>query len=445
MRRIVGAQFARETVLKRTLMTEKPVPPSVLQRLREIFKEEIRPDEAVARILADVEARGDSAVLDYTWRIDGFHLSELRITPEAIRAAYEEVPRELVDALHLAAERVRAYHQGMRRQTWLDFRGGGNGQIVRPLDRVGIYVPGGTAAYPSTVLMTAIPARVAGVAEVYVATPPSVGGQVSPAVLVAADIAGVDAVFRIGGAQGIAAFAFGTESVPRVDKILGPGNLFVTLAKRRVYGLVDIDALQGPTETLLIAGDAADARLCAADLLAQAEHDILASPLMIATSDRLADAVDAEVERQLAGLSRGEIAREALEENGAIILVDTLDEAFDLANDYAPEHLCLLLDDPWQYVGRVRHSGGIFVGERTAEVLGDYVAGPSHVMPTGGSARFSSPLSVDDFVKTTAVVYLDERTLREVGPAAVTIARAEGFTAHAAAVEMRLEGLRSEG
>jgi histidinol dehydrogenase len=444
MRRIVGAQFARETVLKRTLLTEKPVPPSVLQRLREIFDEEITPDDAVARILADVEARGDSAVLDLTLRIDGFHLSELRIAPEAIRAAYGAVAPELVDALRLAAERVRAYHEGMRRQTWLDFRGGGNGQIVRPLDRVGIYVPGGTAAYPSTVLMTAIPARVAGVPEVYIATPPSVGGRVSPAVLVAADIAGVDAVFRVGGAQGIAALAFGTESVPRVDKILGPGNLFVTLAKRRVYGMVDIDALQGPTETLLIADEAADVRLCAADLLAQAEHDILASPLMIATSKRLADAVDAEVERQLAGLTRREIAREALAENGAIILVDTLDEAFDLANDYAPEHLCLLLADPWQYVGRVRHSGGIFVGERTAEVLGDYVAGPSHVMPTGGSARFSSPLSVDDFVKTSAVVYLDERTLREVGPAAATIARAEGFTAHAAAVEMRLEGLRTE-
>jgi histidinol dehydrogenase len=438
MRRIEGAAFARETVLKRTLLSEKPVPPSVLQRIREIFEEDLTPDGAVARILADVAAQGDAAVVDYTRRIDGFHALELRIEPEEIRAAYGEVAPELVEALRVAAGRVRDFHERARRPTWLDFSGGGNGLIVRPLDRVGIYVPGGTAAYPSTVLMTAIPARVAGVAEVYVATPPGVGGRVSPAVLVAADIAGVDGVFRIGGAQGIGALAYGTETVPRVDKILGPGNLFVTLAKRRVFGLVDIDALQGPTETLIIADGTADARLCAADLLAQAEHDILASPLMITTSAALADRVDRAVEEQLAGLSRQEIAREALAENGAIIVVESLDEAFDLANGYAPEHLCLLLEDPWQYVGRVRHSGGIFVGERTAEVLGDYVAGPSHVMPTGGSARFSSPLGLDDFLKTSAVVYLDERTLREVGPAAATIARAEGFTAHAAAVEMRL-------
>ncbi|MQY55387.1 MAG: histidinol dehydrogenase, partial [Dehalococcoidia bacterium] len=320
-----------------------------------------------------------------------------------------------------------------------EFMEGGLGQIVRPLERVGIYVPGGTACYPSTVLMTAIPARVAGVEEIILTTPPGEGGEVPKATLVAADIADVDRVFKVGGAQAIAALAYGTESIPRVDKVCGPGGLFVTLAKRMVYGAVDIDGLYGPTETVILADDSATPAHCAADLLAQAEHDLLATAILITTSSRLAQEVDREVARQLEGLERVQIAHRSLEERGHIIVVADMEQAIELINLYAPEHLSLMVRDASSYIEKIRNAGAIFIGENSPEVLGDYVAGPSHVMPTGGTARFSSPLGVSDFLKLTSIVSLSDGDLQKLGPAAATIARVEGLTAHARAAELRLK------
>jgi histidinol dehydrogenase len=292
--------------------------------------------------------------------------------------------------------------------------------------------------------MTAIPARVAGVEEIVVCSPASHGGQISPLMLAAAEVAGVDRVFRIGGAQAIAAMAFGTESVPHVDKIYGPGNIFVVLAKRRVFGLVDIDQLPGPTETLLVADGAADPELVAADLLAQAEHDPMASAILIATSETLAAAVLEELPRQLATLERAEIAAQSLAANGLVVIAPDVETAIELANGYAPEHLCLLLRDPWSYVPLIRHAGGIFVGEESPEALGDYTAGPSHVMPTGGTARFSSPIHVAEFTKVISVIAANRRAVRRLGPATSALARAEGLTAHARAIERRLARLGSD-
>jgi histidinol dehydrogenase len=309
---------------------------------------------------------------------------------------------------------------------------------MRPLERVGVYAPGGMAAYPSTVLMTAIPARVAGVKEVILATSPRAAGLVPPATLVAADIAGVDRVFSIGGAQAIAALAFGTESVPRVDKICGPGNIFVVIAKKLVYGVVDIDGLPGPSEVLIVADDTADPEHCAADLLAQAEHDPLASAVLVTTSPRLAAEVMQVLERQLEDLPEKAIAAESLRDRGKIVVVAGIDEAVDLANLYAPEHLCLMLAGAAGYVDRITSAGCVFIGGRSTVVLGDYVAGPSHVLPTGGTARYGSPLGVSDFVKSMNLVNLDQADLSELGQAAAIIARAEGFEAHARAVEKRL-------
>ncbi|MSQ33954.1 MAG: histidinol dehydrogenase, partial [Dehalococcoidia bacterium] len=297
----------------------------------------------------------------------------------------------------------------------------------------------GSARYPSTVLMSAIPARVAGVREIILATPPGRDGKVPPVTLAAAALAGVDRVFALGGAQAIAALAYGTESVPRVDKVCGPGNIFVTLAKKMVFGTVDIDGLFGPTETLLIADDSVDAALCARDLLAQAEHDALASPILITTSLKVAQAVARQVEEQLARMERREIAAAAVEGQGAVVVVDSLERAFELANSYAPEHLALLLRDPWSHLEKVRHAGAVFLGEASGEALGDYIAGPSHVLPTGGTARFSSPLGVETFLRRMSVIGLDEATSRALAKPGAVIARAEGLQGHAAALEARVE------
>ncbi|HET8627515.1 MAG TPA: histidinol dehydrogenase, partial [Thermomicrobiales bacterium] len=342
-----------------------------------------------------------------------------------------------------AAERIEAFHRRQVRQSWVDFGPQGTlGQVVRPLARVGLYVPGGTAAYPSSLLMSAIPARVAGVGEIVVATPPGREGALPPATLAAAQVAGVHRIVKVGGAQAIGALAYGTASVPRVDKIFGPGNLFVALAKARVYGQVAVDQIAGPTETLIIADDGADPALVAADLLAQAEHDPLASALLLTTSAALAERVRDAIEAQLPALSRREIIAASLAANGGIAVVPDLETAVALANDYAPEHLCLLVRDPWAPVASVRNAGGIFLGEASAEVMGDYVAGPSHVMPTGGTARFSSPLNVEEFVKVISLIGLNGGGLRALGPAAITLAECEGLTAHAAAVRRR--GLRTQ-
>ena len=436
---IEGFQLAKSVLTRQPLADLYSVSPAVKQRLKEMFGTE-DPEPAVKQIIDEVRHRGDAALFDYTLKIDGVKLTSLEISREQVNSACREVDQELVSALRLAAERIRAFHSEQKDNIWGGFTTKlGLGQLIRPLERVGIYVPGGTASYPSTVLMTAIPAKVAGVKEVVLVTPPRLNGGIPLPTLVAADMAEVDRIFCVGGAQAIAALAFGTESIPKVDKICGPGNVFVVLAKKLVYGVVDIDGLQGPSEVLIVADETASPRYCALDLVAQAEHDPLASAILITTSHRLADEVAKEVEQQLKGLERQAIAAESLENRGMIVVVTNIDEAIELANLYAPEHLSLMVDKADAYIDRVSNAGCIFIGGRSTVVLGDYVAGPSHVLPTGGTARFSSPLNVGDFIKFINLVTIDEASLRKLGKAATTIARAEGFDAHARAVEERLK------
>lgn len=416
-------------------------PPSLAARIEATFGERLTPMQVVERIVQAVRDEGDVGLERFCRLIDGQFPSPLRVDPREMVAARERIPPELAGALETAAQRILEFHRRSVRRSWFETSPEGVfGQIVRPLERVGLYVPGGRAAYPSSLLMSALPAKAAGVREVIVATPPGPDGRVPDVVLAAAELSGVTSVFRVGGAQAVAAMAFGTESVPRVDKILGPGNLFVALAKRLVSGVVGIDAITGPTETLVVADGSARVDRVAADLLAQAEHDPLAQPVLITTSSELLDALPAELDCQLASLSRADIARESLESRGALVLVRDLAEAVDLANEFAPEHLCLAVADPWSLLDEVRSAGGVFLGELSVEALGDYVCGPSHVMPTGGSARFASPLTVDDFVKVISLFAVSPEGLRRLGPVAVEVARAEGLTAHAASILRRLQG-----
>lgn len=396
-------------------------------------------EQAVRQIIDEVRKRGDTALKEYTFKIDGIKLDSLEVSKEQIDRAYRELDTELIAALKLAAERIRSFHVKQMEDIWGGAAKRGSGQLIRPLKSVGLYVPGGTASYPSTVLMTAIPARVAGVEEIILVTPPRQGGVVPPATLAAAGIAGVDRVFCAGGAQAIAALAFGTESIPQVDKICGPGNIYVVLAKKLVYGIVDIDGLQGPSEVVIVADETANPEYCAADLLSQAEHDSLASAILITTSLRVAEEANIEVEQQLADLPRKAIAAKSLQSRGIIAVVDNIDQAIELVNLYAPEHLCLAIRDAASYTGRVLNAGCIFAGEFPTEILGDYVAGPSHVLPTGGTARFSSPLNTGDFIKLINLVDIRKDEFEQLGRAAATIAKAEGLDAHARAVEKRLE------
>ncbi len=437
--RIYSVEEARRTILKRRSWDEWPIPERVREGIRQVFGEALSPEDAVRRIIQDVRRRGDEALLAWTEKADRVTPAYLEVPLEEIEAAYEHVPPEVVSALEFAAERIEHFHRKQPVTGWTEWRvEGGLGQIVRPLERVGLYVPGGTAPLPSTVLMTAIPARVAGVEEVIMCTPPRrEDGHVSPVILVAADIAGVDRVFAVGGAQAIAAMAYGTQTIPRVDKIVGPGNLFVTLAKKHVFGDVGIEGLLGPTETVIIADETANPAWVAADLLAQAEHDVLATAILLTPNRTFAGFVQKEAEKHLARLERADIIREALMHRGGIVLTRDLAEAVDLANEFAPEHLCLSLVDPWDLVGAIRNAGGIFVGEFSFEVLGDYVAGPSHSMPTGRSARFASPVNVLDFVKITSLVALNEGGMESIVEAAEILAQAEGLTAHAHAAHIR--------
>jgi len=439
MKVIEGFRSAKLALTRRATTELYPVSPALSQGLKKIFGVEIEPELAVKQIADEVHSRGDAALIDYTRRIDGIELTSLEISKQQVTDAYQKVDKELVSALKLAAERITAFHAAQKNNIWHEVTQRGLGQLIRPLERIGVYVPGGTAYYPSTVLMTAIPARVAGVSEIILTTPPKSNGTVPPLTLVAADIAGVDRIFCVGGAQAIAALAFGTESIPRVDKICGPGNIFVVLAKKLVYGAVDIDGLQGPSEVLIIADETANPQYCASDLLAQAEHDPLASAILITTSKRLASEVNREIEQQLKNLERQSIAAESLGNRGMIVMVANVDEAIELANLYAPEHLCLMVDKAASYIDKVSNAGCIFIGEDSTVVLGDYVAGPSHALPTGGTARFSSPLNITDFIKFISVVNIDKGSLKKLGQAAAVIARAEGFDAHARAVEKRLE------
>ncbi|HEX2923169.1 MAG TPA: histidinol dehydrogenase [Chloroflexota bacterium] len=433
-------QEGRRLLLAHRGLDELSAPPGLAARIQTTFGEPLTPGQVVERIVTAVKAEGDVALERYCRLIDGSFPRPLIVDRSEMEAARRAISPELLSAFQTSAERILAFHRKALRQSWFETSPSGSyGQIVRPLSRVGLYVPGGTAAYPSSLLMSALPAKAAGVQDVIVTTPPARDGSVPAVVLAAADVAGVSAVYRVGGAQAIAAMAYGTETIPRVEKILGPGNLFVALAKRMVAGTVGIDAITGPTETLIVADDSTPLEHVAADLLAQAEHDVLAQAVLITTSSTLLDGLPAELERQLAGLSRASIARESMEGRGVAVLVSTLDEALELANEYAPEHLCLEVEEPWSVLDSVRAAGGVFLGTRSIEALGDYVAGPSPVMPTGGSARFSSPLTVDDFLKVSSLFAVSEEGLRTLGPAAVLMARSEGLDAHAASVQRRLD------
>jgi histidinol dehydrogenase len=405
---------------------------------------------AVDDIVRTVRERGDDALVDYTARFDRFDagsMTALAITREEMAAAERAASAELRAALAYAAARIERYHTAAAPRSWrtTDEHGSVLGQEVRPLDRVGLYIPGGRAAYPSTVLMTAIPARVAGVREIVLVTPPSAEGRIEPTVLAAASVAGVTEGYRIGGAHAVAALAYGTKTIRRVDKIVGPGNIYVALAKRRVFGDVGIDMVAGPSEVLVVADAGAPPEWIAADLLAQAEHDPMARAVVVSESSDVLAAVEAALARQLAALPRRAIAGEALETNGALILVGDLGDAIDVANRLAPEHLELLVRDPGALLPRVRHAGAVFLGGHTPEVVGDYVAGPNHVLPTGGTARFSSPLSTDDFVKRSSIIEYSRAGLEAALPHLRALTRVEGLAGHGAAAELRLPTPDSDG
>ncbi|MFD0589766.1 histidinol dehydrogenase [Paenibacillus sp. GCM10027627] len=402
-------------------------------------------NEAALRIVGDVKAEGDAALLRYTEQFDKTKLdaSQLRVTQEEIEAAYEHVDAGFLTALREAAVNIRRFHEKQLRNSWMDAQPDGTllGQILRPLKRVGVYVPGGKAAYPSSVLMNVIPAQVAGVPEIVMVTPPATGGKegIDPYILVAAAEAGVKELYRVGGAQAIAALAYGTATIAPVDKICGPGNIFVALAKRAVYGAVDIDSMAGPSEIAILADEYADPAYIAADLLSQAEHDEMSSSILVTPSAKLAEAVAEEVERQLSELPREEIARSSIDNFGAILLVDSIKEGIDAINKMAPEHLEILTEDPMQWLGFIENAGAIFLGPYSSEPVGDYFAGPNHIIPTNGTARFSSPVNVDDFLKKSSLIFYSKEALMKNGESIMTLARHEGLEGHARAIEYRLK------
>lgn len=433
---IYDVPSAQASILKRQAPDEVEVPVSLLDGIERRFGERLSPEEAVKRILRDVRQRGDAAVREWVKRIDGQDLASLALSPAQIASAHERLSPALIQAVAFAAQRIRRFHEMQPKLSWINSLPEGLlGQLVRPIERVGIYVPGGTAPLLSTLLMCAIPAQVAGVKEIIVCTPKENDG-----ISQAAATIGLEQVFLVGGAQAIAAMAYGTESIPRVDKIVGPGNLFVTIAKRQVYGVVGIDGLLGPTETMVIADDSANPEFVAADLLAQAEHELLASAILLTPSPALAQQVEAAIERQLTRLERAEVIRQSLPRNGGAVITADLAQAFALANAYAPEHLCLLIQDAAQWLGMVQNAGGVFLGEQSFEVLGDYVAGPSHSMPTSGTARFASPLNVLDFVKITSLIGLNALAASDLSQQAAFLATAEELGAHAAAALQRVQG-----
>ena len=395
----------------------------------------------VTDIIDNVRTRGDAALYEYCEKFDKAKLTSLQVSPAEIQEALALVEPRFIEVLKTAADNIRAFHEKQVRNSFVinDRPGIVMGQKVIPVDRAGLYVPGGTAAYPSTVLMDAIPAKIAGVPEVVMVSPPGPDGKINPVILAAAAIAGVDKIFKLGGAQAVAALAYGTESVPKVDKIVGPGNAFVAEAKKQVFGVVSIDMIAGPSEILIVADGNTDPRCAAADLLSQAEHDRLASAVLVTDSMDLAVAVQAELEVQIPQLERADIARESIDRNGKIIVAEDLWAAIDIANELAPEHLELCVDAPFDYLDAIRHAGSIFMGRNTPEALGDYMAGPNHTLPTGGTAKFSSPLSVDDFVKKTQYTYYTRSALEAVARDVAFFAEKEGLTAHAKSAVIRLE------
>ena len=401
-------------------------------------------EASVQEILNAVKEKGDEAVFDYTEKFDGVRLDaeNLLVTEEEIAEAYEQVDDELIAIIRKALVNIRDYHQKQMQYSWFDSKPDGTilGQKVTALQRVGVYVPGGKAAYPSSVLMNIMPAKVAGVDEIIMVTPPGKDGKVTPTTLVAAKEAGADKVYKVGGAQAIAALAYGTESIPKVDKIVGPGNIYVALAKKAVYGYVSIDAIAGPSEILVIADETANPRFVAADLLSQAEHDELASAILVTTSEELARKVSDEVDGFLKELSRSEIIRKSLDNYGYILVADTMDDVIDIANEIASEHLEIQTKNPYDVMTKVRNAGAIFIGEYASEPLGDYFAGPNHVLPTNGTAKFFSPLSVDDFIKKSSIIGYSEEALRDIHKDIEAFAEAEQLTAHANSIKVRFEG-----
>ena len=404
---------------------------------------EIDVESVVSEIIENVKKNGDKALFEYCEKFDKAKLDSLLVTEEEINEAVSLVEPEFLDILKKAAANIRKFHEKQVRNSFIinDEPGIVVGQKVIPVDRAGLYVPGGTAAYPSTVLMDSIPAKIAGVKEVVMVTPPNKEGKVNPVILAAAYVAGVDKIFKVGGAQAVAALAYGTESVPKVDKIVGPGNAFVAEAKKQVFGKVSIDMIAGPSEILIVADGATDPSHAAADLLSQAEHDKLASAVLVTDSLELANAVSDELERQIPLLERADIARASIDNNGKIIVADDLMRAIEIANEIAPEHLELLLDNPFDYLDSIRHAGSIFMGRNCPEALGDYFAGPNHTLPTSGTAKFSSPLSVDDFVKKTQYTYYTKEALSRVADDVAYFARKEGLTAHANSAIIRTKGI----
>ena len=398
-------------------------------------------EEPVREIIAQVRAKGDEALKRYTKEFDGVDITSVEVGQGAIDEGFRMADPMLVDILYRASERVAAFHQHQVRNSFLVNEEDGilMGQKIIPLERVGLYVPGGTAAYPSSVIMNCIPAKLAGVKEIVMVTPPGKDGKIPPNILAAARICGVNRVFRVGGAQAIAALAYGTESVPRVDKIVGPGNQFVAEAKKQVFGKVGIDMVAGPSEILVIADGKCDPRIVAADLLSQAEHDKNASAVLVTDSEALAVAVQAAIDEQLPKLRREEIARASIDTNGKIIVADNLDTAVEIANEIAPEHLEVCVDQPFDYLDKIKNAGSIFLGRNCPEALGDYFAGPNHTLPTSGTARFSSPLSVDDFVKKTQYTYYTRPALEKAQPTVSIFAKQEGLTAHARSIDIRFD------
>jgi histidinol dehydrogenase len=438
VKRVKGFNRARKLLARENFWEPFTISPRLAPQTKQVF---LSVRKAVDRIVNEVRDKGDKALFDYTEELDGVRLDSLEVSRKDVTVACALTVlenKELITALEFAARRIRDFHVACGYKTGLISIGKHLSQQIRPLDRVGLYVPGGTAAYPSTVLMMAIPAKVAGVGEIIMVSPPGKDGKIPASTLVAAYIAKVNRIFKLGGAQAIAALAYGTESIPRVDKICGPGNIFVTLAKKMVYGTVDIDGLKGPSEIVIIADEKAKAALCAADLLAQAEHDPLASVILITTSADLADQVDKEIEIQLGKLKRRSTIKKAIDA-GMLVLVDDMTQAVELVNLFAPEHLSIMASGASALVPKIRNAGCIFIGENSPVVLGDYVAGPSHVLPTGGSARFGSPLGVADFLKVSNIIALNKPAMRKLSQPAVLIAKAEGLDAHAQAVERRLK------
>lgn len=427
-------------IVKLTEETKKDILENLLKRSPNNYGQF---EETVAQIIQNVRQNGDRALFEYTEKFDKCRITEdnFVVTKEEFDEAFSIVGDEFIEVMKKAAANIRAYHEKQVRNSWFDAKEDGTilGQKITPIDKVGVYVPGGKAAYPSSTLMNVIPAKVAGVKSIIMTTPPGADGKVNPGTLAAAQIAGVDKVYKVGGAQAIAALAFGTNMIPKVDKIVGPGNMFVALAKKAVYGYVNIDSIAGPSEILVLADESANPRYVAADLLSQAEHDELASAILITTSEQLAVEVSMQVDRFVEKLSRKEIITKSLENYGYILLTDSLEDAVDAANEIASEHLEILTKDPFQTMTKIRHAGAIFLGEYSSEPLGDYFAGPNHVLPTNGTARFFSPLGVDDFIKKSSIICYSREALEKIHDDIELFAGREGLTAHANSIAVRFE------